>query len=169
MLKESFPSDSNAFFGFQSTLEKMMKNYPEYENKTISEVLAMGVKTESSPDWSLYPNFSKHEFACRCCGEIKVSEDLVQKLQKARIIYGKPISLTSTYRCLSHNRNVGSRDTSSHVKGDAADIRILGSHDRLKLVAALISVGFKRIGVYKNDKFIHADVDMSKPDAMWVG
>lgn len=49
---------------------------------------------------------------------------LVDKiLDPLREAYGKPIIVTSGYRCLRLNQAVGGAASSQHVKGEAADIR----------------------------------------------
>jgi hypothetical protein len=50
--------------------------------------------------------------------------------------------------------------------GKAADIMCINAADRLTIVKALINVGVTRLGIAKS--FIHADVDSSKPDAIWL-
>ncbi len=44
-------------------------------------------------------------------------------LDPLRAAYGKPIIVTSGYRCLALNKAVGGAASSQHVKGEAADIR----------------------------------------------
>lgn len=46
---------------------------------------------------------------------------LAFKLETVRSILGYPLVISSGYRCLELNRAVGSKDTSAHVKGLAAD------------------------------------------------
>lgn len=49
---------------------------------------------------------------------------LVEKiLDPLREAYGKPIVVTSGYRCAKLNKFVGGAPSSQHVKGEAADIR----------------------------------------------
>lgn len=49
---------------------------------------------------------------------------LVEKvLDPLREAYGKPIIVTSGYRCPKLNAIVGSKPSSQHVKGEAADIK----------------------------------------------
>lgn len=43
-------------------------------------------------------------------------------LQPIRDILGCPIRVSSGYRSLAVNRGVGSKDTSQHMKGEAADL-----------------------------------------------
>lgn len=46
----------------------------------------------------------------------------VNVLQPIRITLGKPIHISSGYRCLRVNKAIGGAETSQHVKGQAADI-----------------------------------------------
>lgn len=48
---------------------------------------------------------------------------LARQLEVVRGILGVPIEITSGYRCLAVNRALGSKDTSAHVQGLAADFR----------------------------------------------
>jgi hypothetical protein len=52
-------------------------------------------------------------------------------LERVRVVLGnKPISITSGYRCKLVNDSVGSKDTSQHRFGCAADIRVVGMTPR---------------------------------------
>ena len=42
-------------------------------------------------------------------------------MEKVRAFLGKPISVSSWYRCLQLNREIGSKDTSQHTKAEAVD------------------------------------------------
>lgn len=83
-------------------------------------------KGENGP---LSKNFSKKEMECRgtkCgCVKQKISKKLIDDLQTLRQLCG-PIRVTSAYRCLKHNRSIGSKDTSQHVKGLAVDVQPIG-------------------------------------------
>ena len=79
----------------------------------------------------LTKNFSKSEFECKCGCEMpdNVLENvkkLAEQLQIIRDYVQEPIMINSAYRCLRHNRMIGSNDRSQHPKGKAADIVILG-------------------------------------------
>ena len=118
----------------------------------------------------LTEHFTKEEFDCQCgCGngDIKISERLVHELEVVRVHYGKPMRVNSGIRCLSHNRKIGSRDTSSHIKGLAVDISCKDMGTRLELVKRLLRDGeFKRMGIHKD--FIHVDVDYDKPKGIFI-
>lgn len=111
--------------------------------------------------------FKKEEFTCHCgCGQSLVHDELLGALDAARGLAGIPFVVTSGYRCLKHNREVGSQDTSSHVKGYAADITCRSDSTRMKVLSGAILAGIRRIGIYPG--FIHLDVDPDKPAACWL-
>jgi uncharacterized protein YcbK (DUF882 family) len=92
---------------------------------------------------------------------------LLNMIDEAREIYGKPIHITSGYRTESHNRKVGGVDSSSHLKGLAVDVACVRSNDRFKMLNALLEVGFNRIGVAST--FIHVDIDKDKSqNVIWT-
>ena len=114
----------------------------------------------------LTQHFSKKEFDCQCgCGTGKISMELVEKLEQARLDYGRGMRINSGIRCLEHNRKIGSKDTSSHIKCLAADVSCTNMEDRLKLVTILLKY-FTRLGI--NKKFIHVDVDSDKPNGVFL-
>ena len=114
----------------------------------------------------LSDHFTKKEFDCKCnCGTGEISMTLVNNLEKSRVEYGKPMRINSGIRCLEHNRKIGSRDTSSHIKCLAADVSCVGMDDRHKLLSIFLK-HFKRVGVHK--EFLHVDVDSDKPNGVFV-
>ena len=93
--------------------------------------------------------------------------ELLDMIDKAREIYGRPIRVTSGYRTEDHNRKVGGVDSSSHLKGLAIDVACVRSNDRFEMLTALIEVGFNRIGVAST--FIHVDIDKNKSqNVIWT-
>jgi len=114
----------------------------------------------------LTEHFNKKEFDCQCgCGTGQINMVLVQKLEMARRDYKQPIRINSGIRCLEHNRSIGSRDTSSHIKCVAADVGCVGMEERKQLLEILLKY-FPRLGVHK--EFIHVDVDGEKPNGVFV-
>lgn len=73
-------------------------------------------------------HFSQKEFNCKHCGKnIGIHINLLVFLEALRYKLKQPIVvITSGYRCITHNRAVGSKDTSQHVKANAADIVVRG-------------------------------------------
>ena len=111
--------------------------------------------------------FKKSEFTCHCgCGQSKVHDELLGALDAARELAGIPFVVTSGYRCPKHNAEVGSKPTSSHIKGYAADIVADTDAKRIAILTGAILGGIRRIGVYPG--FIHLDVDPDKPKACWL-
>lgn len=114
----------------------------------------------------LSKHFSKKEFDCQCgCGTGTINTILVQKLELVRQEYGKPMRINSGIRCLEHNRKIGSKDTSSHIKCVAADVSCTTMSERLELLTILLKY-FTRVGI--NKKFIHVDVDADKPNGVFL-
>ena len=89
----------------------------------------------------LSKNFNRSEFACKgenCCGHsAPVHPDLIEALQALRDRIGKPLSITSGFRCNRHNKAVGGAEQSFHTLGMAADVACSGRHQRPRQLAAL--------------------------------
>jgi len=112
----------------------------------------------------LSKNFNEIEFACKCCGQVIISNELVIKLQKLRDLIGKPIHINSGYRCPKNNKEVGGVTNSQHVLGTATDITISGLTSK-QIAKYAEQIGFGGIGIYQD--FIHVDVRSNK--ARWNG
>lgn len=123
----------------------------------------MAIKTYKRGDATkLSANFRAREFDCKCsgkCNETKIDEQLVGFLQNIREHFGKPVNVTSGYRCAEHNKAVGGASGSLHTKGQAADIVIDGV-DPLEVAKYAESIGIKGIGHY--DGFVHIDTRTTK-------
>lgn len=105
-------------------------------------------------------NFSRHEFHCRCCSRAELNPRLVEALQALRDLAGRPIRITSGYRCPDHNRAAGGSKRSQHLLGNAADI-VIGAHEPVEMFCLANEVAAFRnggIGLYPEDGFIHVDV-----------
>ncbi len=73
--------------------------------------------------------FTEDEMACNCCGEVVHNKVLEDMIDSARTRAGIPFVVTSWYRCPRHNKSVGSKPTSSHIKGKAIDIKYKNNVD----------------------------------------
>jgi len=78
--------------------------------------------------------FTRSQTATRMCIENTPSDKLIENgvalcenvLEPLRLAIGKPITITSGYRCRNLNRLIGGSATSSHMKFEAADIVVYG-------------------------------------------
>ncbi len=106
----------------------------------------------------LSKNFSDDEFACPCCGEVKIENRLISKLQILRDLCGVPIYILSGYRCESRNKEIGGSPSSLHLYGFAADIYVvnMGYTQLLENVLALNI--FNGVGINSNEDFLHLDI-----------
>lgn len=108
-------------------------------------------------------HFKQKEFACKCgCGFDTIDPELAYRLDMARTTSGIAYNVLSGCRCAAHNEAEGGSPTSSHKKGKAVDIAALTPFHRFHIVRGLIMAGFKRILIYPEKGFIHADVDGDK-------
>ena len=120
----------------------------------------------------LSANFKSTEFDCHgrgCCTETVIDDKLVEYLQKIRNHFKKPVTVSSAYRCPTHNKNVGSATGSYHVKGKAADIYINGVAPA-EIAKYAESIGILGIGLYETSSdghFVHVDTRTTK--SFWYG
>ena len=98
--------------------------------------------------------------------EQNMNEDFLSKLDEAREFAGIPFIINSAYRSPEHPLSI-KNPTSSHIKGLAVDIKATDSSTRFKVIEALVSVGFTRLGIA--DTFIHVDWDFDKSqEVIWT-
>ena len=108
-------------------------------------------------------NFSSKELSCSHCGENKFDQKTLDALQELREAIGKPIKLSSAYRCPEHNDKVsGSGKSGPHTTGCAVDILCSGKEAHEILTFAMIrSSIWKGIGVSQrgehSSRFLHLD------------
>ncbi len=112
-------------------------------------------------------HFKHYEFDCPHCGKLFISEKLLLLLNELRERINKPLIITSGFRCIEYNRRIGGVPNSAHTKGLAVDIACETSTDRFYIVSFATQLGFRRIGI--NKRFIHLDIDESKPKpVIWL-
>lgn len=118
------------------------------------------------------PNFYSTEFDCHgrgCCSQTIVNEKLIEYLELIRAHFNVPITITSPYRCKTHNSRIGGAAGSRHSRGDAADIVVKGVAPRAVAQYAE-SMGILGIGLYEtaNDGyFVH--IDTRDYRSFWYG
>lgn len=88
--------------------------------------------------------------------------DLMDKLDLARDKAAIPFIKTRGLSTQAENDALPeSVKDSSHITGHAVDLACADSVSRYKMLTALLSVGFNRIGIYS--AHIHVDNDATKP------
>ena len=75
-------------------------------------------------EFQITENFSLREFQCPCCHTVMLHPKLAASLQKLREAWGRPLTVTSGYRCARHNAEVGGVPNSRHMRGLAADVAV---------------------------------------------
>lgn len=99
--------------------------------------------------------------------------DFMDRLGKLRAAFGKPMPVSSGYRCPEHNARVSSTGaTGPHTTGRAVDVQISGK-DAFKLLSLAAYFGITGIGVNQKGphakRFIHLDTlpEGGKRPATW--
>jgi len=107
----------------------------------------------------LSEHFSKQEFACHCCGTLRIETALIDALELFRSLAGKPVVVHDGYRCPLHNEQAGGVSDSEHTRGLAADVSITGLSLQEMFDLALQVPAFRNggIGVY-DGVFLHLDI-----------
>ena len=133
----------------------------------------MAIKTYAKgSNTKLSTNFNSSEFDCHgsgCCSSTLVDDKLVTYLQQIREHFGKPVNISSGYRCATHNKNIGGATNSRHSKGQAADIYINGVAPA-EIAKYAESMGILGIGLYETNSdgfFVHVDTRETK--SFWYG
>lgn len=173
LLKYECPSNTSTKVQ-ESRATYAQKYYTRFSKNTgLGGVSNMGYYNVSKKSGTkLSEHFTSDEFDCHgsgCCKSTMINEKLVQYLEQIRTHFGKPITVTSGYRCTTHNRNVGGATGSRHSKGDAADIVVQGVTPRTVAQYAE-SIGVLGIGLYETSAdghFVHIDARDYK--SFWYG
>lgn len=132
---------------------------------TLADRLPAGAIILRPPTGRLSEHFLTEELACPCgtCERVVVHWALVALLQRMRWRIGRPIVVTSGYRCAPHNANVGGAPSSLHICGMAADVQCDGLTPQM-LADVAEEAGAGGIGLYP--RHVHVDVG---PRRRWRG
>jgi hypothetical protein len=112
--------------------------------------------------------FADRELSCPCCGLLPPLS-FAERLYALRILWGRPLVITSAARCKRRNRLVGGKAGSVHLPaedragmsslwgGGAVDIRMdrARTDERLALVELAKACGFRGFGF--GETFLHID------------
>lgn len=145
--------------------------YASGASSNKSEVKGM-IEFKKGDSAQISKNFQYKEFDCHgsgCCSTTVIDEKLVEYVQRIRDHFGKPVTITSPYRCEVHNRRVGGATKSYHMQGKAADIVVQGVSSR-EVAKYAESIGILGIGLYETSAdgyFTHIDTRTTK--SFWYG
>lgn len=101
--------------------------------------------------------FDSSEVSCKgtkCCGgSYPMDRHFMKCLDGVRHGIGCPITITSGFRCLTHNKRIGGVESSFHTKGLACDcVPKDGDLAKLHKVAKLY---FEEVIIYNDKHFVH--------------
>jgi len=117
--------------------------------------------------------FSDKEMACSHCGASNMDPEFMDALDRLREAYGKPLAVTSGYRCPEHPIEARKARAGAHSTGKAADLAVDRgeAHELLKLAMEMnkfTGVGIQQKG---SGRFIHLDTceepEMSPRPTIW--
>lgn len=109
-------------------------------------------------------SFKASELVCKHCGKEGVSLSALNKLQKLRDLWEKPMILTSAYRCPEHPEEVKKAKGGTHTKGIAFDVKTTPA-EQVQLMSLALSLGFKGFGMGKT--FTHLDLREQDHVSAW--
>lgn len=106
-------------------------------------------------------NFSDKELSCHCgCKGIITDEFFLASLQRVRTLYGKPMPLSSAYRCPEYNNKVSSTGFTGPHTVASVDVLVYG-RDVYRLLWLAMADGFTGIGLNQkgpySGRFLHLD------------
>jgi len=119
------------------------------------------------PDY-ISPYILKSEYACKCCGKLppmfegdpgSVYTDLFDDFSIIRNEWGKPIPISSGYRCPKYNKLIGGSLLSVHMFGLALDMDLStgGEVDSLDAIIEEVAPHLRRGKYVDTGTFIHID------------
>lgn len=116
--------------------------------------------------------FSEDELRCKCgCGQLKFDPTVLQTLNSIRGKYGKPMIVTSGYRCPEHPLEVVKSHPGEHTTGMCVDIACHGFDTAILTKLALeynaTRIGWSQKGDYGN-RFIHLGWSKDYPKGTWT-
>lgn len=111
-----------------------------------------------------WTNFSYKEIACSHCGIVHVNTTSMDMLQRLRNNVGRPLTVSSAYRCEEHPIEKKKIDQGqkpgSHTRGEAFDIKCSHRHT-WDILHHAFDIGFSGIGIKQtgevNGRFVHVD------------
>ena len=131
-------------------------------------------KYDGNDTKQLSTHFNVREFCCKCGKEheFQINDELIEKLEKLYAALNcSKIIVTSGYRCVTHDKNVGGSGTGQHTLGNAADICCYGQDGQpisSKVVCCKAQdIGFRGIANI-TAAYIYTHVDV-RDKGKWYG
>src|ERR1043166_8388810 len=114
----------------------------------------------------VWPHFAIREWASKGDGKVVVETEFMDRLERLRAAYGKPMILNSGYRSPEHNVQVAETGPNGpHTTGRAGGVRVSGP-DAVHLLQLALGLGFTGIGVQQkgalDSRYLHLD-DLAAP------
>lgn len=108
-------------------------------------------------------NFKYREWQCKCgCDQPhQMKANVMENVQKIRELYGKPLTLTSAWRCKNHSSEKKKKVPGQHNRGTAVDIAISDGVMAYKLITLGLSLG--ATGFALGNGFVHLDWRVDTP------
>lgn len=105
----------------------------------------------------IIPHFRIKEFICKDGSyELILSPKILIMTNILRTFYDEPITVTSAYRTVYHNKAVGGHEKSRHLKGEAIDFLLpKGKQDRHTLIYLCKKIFPHTI---EGDEYIHCSL-----------
>jgi len=99
---------------------------------------------------------------------VGLKPELVSLLDKMRGECGFPFKINSGLRTVAQNSQLKDAvSDSAHLSGEAVDIAITDSTQRMKIISSAFMNGIKRVGIAKD--FIHLDISKTLPQGViWL-
>lgn len=110
-------------------------------------------------EWKDIKHFTEDEFKCSHCGKCEIDLDFVKELDEVREKFGKPMVVSSGYRCPEHPiEKAKEGGPGPHSTGRAADIVVAGeeARDLCRLGQRFPGLGINQTGDW-DKRFIHFD------------
>lgn len=100
---------------------------------------------------------------------IKVDSNLVRKFYDIQNEFGRPLKIVWGFRDQKTNRKIGGAKNSAHLYGKALDIVLdsASKEDIKRLIRISSNLGILGIGVYRDSRTIHIDIDEKKGRRAW--
>ena len=99
--------------------------------------------------------FTAKEISCKHCGELAIDKESLDALLRLRVLWGKPIIITSGHRCGIHNKLVGGAAHSEHLR--LAFDCACPAAEQEAFIELAVECGFTGIGRYPARGFVHLD------------